>query len=750
MRLIGDFFQTDCYKKVKEKVEKVKKMRSKRKIATSVMAVALSFSMAGGMVMGTTIPAMAQNVTGQTTGETKQEMEVTKLPELTFENYQKINEEQMAKYVTKDNTIPMLWQGLLEQSIKVGDTTRTIKMYVPKDTKQGSMFVIMNVPEGQDTLTFMKNSGWMEKADEEGFGLFVLEPGKSGWGNAKEELAYVKAAVGEEMAGTYCMAGPSFYAVGYGAVGSALHEVVMAQPLQTAGAVFFDASDVDSDYLAQYKEKSFNVEGKTYDVNYKDVPVPVMMASKELTAQAQATKDYWTEASKNIKNYNYENLDVTPVVKNTTYDYNEKATTQDAWKFLSQYYRYGGGPVSNHISKKVDYKTRKVDFKHFTDSNGIDREYLVYVPEKYKNKKNLPVVIAYHGASTSATNFFENSLWYEKAEQEGFMVVFPESTLVVLPPTLNGGVARMYRPLWQVENPDLRATDITYADEMLNKIKAEYPVDASRIYCTGHSMGSMMTNYLGSSFVGENFAAIGATSGPMMAKDETLKTTLPMWQTMAEYDMWPYSLDENASGMLVNAANYWLVQNGLATQENVTDIRAKAATKTYVDGRYNTSEWANEKGQVLYRYSWVTKKDHVNLPAENFKLWDEWFSKWSLEEKGRAYNGTIIGEDPKPEEPVVKVKKATIQKVKAGKKKVTVTLKKDKTANGYQVLVSSSPKFAKGKVKTITVNKNSKTTVTVVKLKKGTYYIKARAFVNKDGKKTYGAYSKVSKAKVKK
>lgn len=38
-------------------------------------------------------------------------------------------------------------------------------------------------------------------------------------------------------------------------------------------------------------------------------------------------------------------------------------------------------------------------------------------------------------------NFFENTLWYNIADEEGIMLVFPESTLVPVPPTLGGGEA---------------------------------------------------------------------------------------------------------------------------------------------------------------------------------------------------------------------------------------------------------------------------------------------------------------------
>ena len=313
-----------------------------------------------------------------------------------------------------------------------------------------------------------------------------------------------------------------------------------------------------------------------------------------------------------------------------------------------QFYRYGGGVLSNAISWKVDYEEMGVEFRSFTDSQGIDRQYLVYIPEAYRGSgEQLPVVIAYHGASTSMRNFFENTLWYNIADEEGIMLVFPESTLVPVPPTLGGGEANptAYRALWQVEDPELRYTDVVYAEDLLDQLIAVYPqVDQGRIYCTGHSMGCMMTHYLGSAEVSHRFAAMGATSGPLMAREETGSQTVPMFMTMAQYDMWSYDLNQDDT-MTTQAVDMWLVRNGLADASNVVEVRKTGATETYVEGRYNNSVWENEDGIPLFRYAWVTGKDHVNLPAENQLLWDEWFSQITLDTKTgvRAYQGQAIG-----------------------------------------------------------------------------------------------------------
>ena len=577
---------------------------------------------------------------------------VTKLPTLVYAELEDLMAQQAAKYCTADNVVPMLWQGLLEMDVAVGEETRTAKLYVPEGTPQGAMFVVMNVPEGEDALTFMEESGWMAKADAEGLCLFVLEP-ESGaaWGTPEEESAYVNAAVAAVRAGKWLQPGPSIYLVGYGQIGSLLQKYAMENPIAVAASAFLDASQIEESYLQTNGAVSFDTDTKTYGVTRQEVPVPVKIVG-DLSGQTEAVIAYWQAAAQDenaVARFAPEGEEILQAAVRTdgqSYDYTASATTDMIWDFMGQFYRYGGGVLSNAISWKVDYEEMGVEFKSFTDSQGIARQYLVYIPEAYRDSEEaLPVVVAYHGASTSMRNFFENTLWYNIADEEGIMLVFPESTLVPVPSTLGGGEANptAYRALWQVEDPELRYTDVVYADDLLDQLIANYPqVDQSRIYCTGHSMGCMMTHYLGSDEVSHRFAAMGATSGPLMAAETSGTETVPMFMTMAQYDMWSYDLQEDDT-MTTQAVDLWLIRDGLATQENVAEVRKTGATETYVDGRYNNSVWENDQGIPLFRYAWVTGKDHVNLPAENQLLWDEWFSLWERGADGvRSYQDTPI------------------------------------------------------------------------------------------------------------
>lgn len=103
--------------------------------------------------------------------------------------------------------------------------------------------------------------------------------------------------------------------------------------------------------------------------------------------------------------------------------------------------------------------------------------------------------------------------------------------------------------------------------------------------------------------------------------------------------------------------------------------------------------------------------------------------------------------------PAVKpVKKVTVKKqtakVKAGKKKLTVTWKKDKNVSGYQIKIATKKNFKGAKTYTVKSYKTYKKVIKKLKAKKK-YFVKVRAYKKVGKSKVYGAYSAVRSCKVK-
>ena len=95
----------------------------------------------------------------------------------------------------------------------------------------------------------------------------------------------------------------------------------------------------------------------------------------------------------------------------------------------------------------------------------------------------------------------------------------------------------------------------------------------------------------------------------------------------------------------------------------------------------------------------------------------------------------------------VTVKKQTA-KVKAGKKKVTVTWKKDKNVSGYQIKIATKKNFKGAKTYTVKSYKTYKKVIKKLKSNKK-YYVKVRAYKTVGKSKVYGAYSATRSCKVK-
>ena len=98
---------------------------------------------------------------------------------------------------------------------------------------------------------------------------------------------------------------------------------------------------------------------------------------------------------------------------------------------------------------------------------------------------------------------------------------------------------------------------------------------------------------------------------------------------------------------------------------------------------------------------------------------------------------------------VAKPKSASIKKVKAAKKAISVIWKKVSGVKGYQIQVATNKKFKKNK-KTVNIKKQKTTKTTVKKLKaKKKYYVRVRTYKIVNGKKVYSSWSKVKSVKTK-
>lgn len=133
---------------------------------------------------------------------------------------------------------------------------------------------------------------------------------------------------------------------------------------------------------------------------------------------------------------------------------------------------------------------------------GSTRTYIVHVPMGHDLKTPLPVVLALHGATMNGPMMASFSGLNRKADEAGFIAVYPNGTGKHSSFFWNGGGAAMNN----------KVDDVAFLDALLDDLGRAYPVDARRVYATGMSNGAMMAYRLAAE-LSERIAAIAPVSG---------------------------------------------------------------------------------------------------------------------------------------------------------------------------------------------------------------------------------------------
>jgi polyhydroxybutyrate depolymerase len=119
--------------------------------------------------------------------------------------------------------------------------------------------------------------------------------------------------------------------------------------------------------------------------------------------------------------------------------------------------------------------------------DGLYRTFLLHLPSGYTGVEPLPLMVAMHGGFGSAINLQNQSGLSIKADQEHFIVVYPEG--------LRGGLLniRTWNAGWCCgASSDQKIDDVGFVDTLLDILTARYAIDPNRIYATGMSNGGFM------------------------------------------------------------------------------------------------------------------------------------------------------------------------------------------------------------------------------------------------------------------
>lgn len=180
--------------------------------------------------------------------------------------------------------------------------------------------------------------------------------------------------------------------------------------------------------------------------------------------------------------------------------------------------------------------------RHAFEQEGIGREFFVHVPDSAEGP--MPVVLAIHGYTSTATGFAVFHDLMQHADDHGYIVVFPQGSHFVDENDAGPYRVTSWNLLGDAESdpgagpqclPDAdsypcppecgacdRCTwaschdDLAYFDRLLDILGAEYATDLDRYYALGMSNGGMMTLRLGCDRA-DRFAAIAPIDAQLPA-----------------------------------------------------------------------------------------------------------------------------------------------------------------------------------------------------------------------------------------
>jgi predicted peptidase len=165
---------------------------------------------------------------------------------------------------------------------------------------------------------------------------------------------------------------------------------------------------------------------------------------------------------------------------------------------------------------RVQVKTYK-----FEAAGNVDMEYRLYVPTTYDRARATPLVIALHGLGSGTVYMMEYNNLVELAERHGYIVATPMGYNESGWYGARGQGNEFNRRSANPGPANLGALSEQDVLNVLKIVRADYNVDAHRIYLIGQSMGGGGTLYIGSKYP-DVWAALAAMAPAIYISPDTI------------------------------------------------------------------------------------------------------------------------------------------------------------------------------------------------------------------------------------
>jgi len=235
------------------------------------------------------------------------------------------------------------------------------------------------------------------------------------------------------------------------------------------------------------------------------------------------------------------------------------------------------------------------------------RSYWLHVPPSYNGSEPVPLVIVLHGSTKfdiqNPTSFFHYCFleyytdFSTKADQEGFIVVYPNAKFVLRDPFLKAWLLYEYNFKWYPSWQNKLVDDIGFIDDLIDTMEQKYTINTSRIYVTGYSAGAFLSYSIGS-YLSDKVAAIapveGAIGGRSDDKEPFYYTPTPEHpvSVIAFHGTADENVPYNGSDKFVSvntSISFWVEHNGCdPIPDKNTSASGKIIRETYQNGENGT------------------------------------------------------------------------------------------------------------------------------------------------------------------
>lgn len=186
------------------------------------------------------------------------------------------------------------------------------------------------------------------------------------------------------------------------------------------------------------------------------------------------------------------------------------------------------------------------------ESSGYERSFVVHVPEGYSKDDAHPVVFAFHGKGGSGEVIVNSTRLTEERWTGNKLVVYPDGW---------GG-------FWAGADYSILsvAEDLSFVRDLVAHLRADFCVDNSRIYATGHSNGGgMVDNIACHGETGKDFAAFAPIAGAFYTNNDEnyeecdpARALTPVLQIHGGADITiPYDGGKGSGGMLPSIPDWY-------------------------------------------------------------------------------------------------------------------------------------------------------------------------------------------------